>query len=140
MGEIRTYRCECGYTQKLFEGGGILSANPILIEKLFPEKIKEFQSLKESGLLHHFCVTHKPYICTSCQELMTIPVLLYEVKGQEEKEYTRKLCPKCAKSLFLPRYSGAPGSGKSHSPAPSAKIICPKCQQPMEVQLTGHWD
>ena len=60
MGEIRKYSCICGYSQELFEGSGILSSSSAVIERLFPEAYKEFQTLQKSGQLRHWGIVQRP--------------------------------------------------------------------------------
>ncbi|MCI7595782.1 MAG: hypothetical protein MSS92_06150 [Lachnospiraceae bacterium] len=140
MGEIRKYSCICGYSQELFEGSGILSSSSAVIERLFPEAYKEFQTLQKSGQLRHWGIVQRPSLCPACRELCTMPVLLLETTAEGKKEYPKGLCPKCNEALIPPEYDAPKEDQTEPAVFPRTSILCPKCHRPMKLQCIGHWD
>lgn len=125
MGDVRRYKCQCGYEKQLMIGGGRNSQNLKIICKDIPEDIfSEFMRKKFAKTVLEYGIVNSAISCPECEELFVVSEFSYTLSDAEVRYVTA--CPNC---------------GEEHTPIEDSDLIlCPKCNKQMTYSVEGLWD
>lgn len=125
MGQIKQYSCKCGYEKRVFAGGGLFGCNVKHIAKFLPEEVVQFQKEREEGRVKSYIMENELFSCSTCQEIMELPVFSYKRKDGYTCRF-QKNCPDCGGAVSVQE--------DEENPA------CPKCGLRMRYEVLGDWD
>lgn len=124
MGEIKNYRCNCGYEVRFFAGAGMRAHNRRLAEQMFPDVENLW---KDAETIEQIFLDNVLVECKQCQTLQTTARLTYRTSGMRKSGCEIKdICETCGGKMFV------------HENEKNVK--CPKCGNDMEYTRTGMWD
>lgn len=124
MGKICKILCKCGYTKKLYVGGGLAACNINMVNMVFSEeKLKQFNSYYKNNEVKGFFVENELALCGKCKEIITVAVLRAELTDNRKLKIVND-CPKCNEKVKVLSELG----------------VCPKCGEKMMEQDVGDWD
>lgn len=126
MGDIRKYSCECGYEEEVYVGAGFSGVNLTVIERIFPEAIKDFIPDREKGIIKCYLLDNAVFECLSCKRIFTGARFSYEFTDGKKVVHYKKDCEICG-------HEGKLIFDENH-------IQCPKCGKVMKYQEVGLWD
>ncbi len=125
MGEIRKYKCKCGYEEELFVGSGFNGCNMEEAMIRYPDNMKKFLEEKKKGMATFFELTNLPMACKNCGKLEVVPALVIYKSNETTEKYYDSLCEECGEKL---------------KPEEDGKIKCPVCDNDIEYVEVGSWD
>ena len=125
MGDIRRYKCRCGYEKKIMVGAGLGSQNLDIIRNCVPEDVfSDFMREKCADNVSEFGSVVLPVCCTERAELEKANVFSYSLSDGEFRYVSP--CPRC---------------GEVHEPIEDPDLLfCPKCGSEMTYSVEGLWD
>lgn len=126
MGEIIRYHCTCGYDVELCVGSGLNARNKNIIQCIFGEdELRDFLSADKAKGLESYELRNELAICKECKKLVTVPCLHYKI----DREHSYDIyggCPHC--------------KTKVESILKIEEVLCPYCEEKMEIEKVGYWD
>lgn len=124
MGTILSCQCHgCGYTEKLFVGGGMSDCDPKTALRAVPDDPALAAALRKGA---GFQIDRDAAACQKCRRLFAAPYVTYWPPDGGSRQ-TAAVCPVCRRLLTRYDYQ-------------KSKIPCPSCGGTMDLLPRGHWD
>lgn len=131
MGKIYQAACsECGYSARLFLGGGLNGARlPFLLRSLNEEDRAEIRKMQENDDIEHFFGENRLVKC--CEHCGGDPLIAKNIVTVTDKSGRIHVfgtrCQLCGRELTVTDAS--------------APVLCPSCgKEYLQFCTTGHWD
>lgn len=124
MGVVCMAECEkCGYSKRLFVGGGRMDCMPQHFIKELSEAVQKKleQALAEGAL--RMSINRLPCVCEDCGEIYAIPIITYTLN--DEKHEISGVCPKCS---------------SNNNKIAENTARCPVCEADIKIKEVGLWD
>lgn len=125
MGEIRRYRCNCGYESELYIGVGLQGCNAEAAAKFFPKEMEKVLEERDLGKISGFILENVVASCKQCKKLYTVPELVCSKTDGTREKFVKSVCQDCGKDVII--YS-------------EDEVKCPICDLEVSYSEIGCWD
>lgn len=125
MGDIRHYKCSCGYNKDVSLGEGLNAIRINAVSRIFPDEAREISESLKKKENTYFSLGNTLALCRECKELKATAKLSFSINEGSEKTICLDTCDKCNNPMEIVDID---------------TVKCPKCGNVMDFEVTGNWD